>query len=133
VTGVGHDYLELISQRSGLKFSYVGAKNTVESKRLIAEGHALLTLVMSQADQSETQLDILPPYLRSSTVLMTAARGSGDDGRRFNGFSDLNGKTLATGEGYLFIDTIRRDYPGIDLKVYPTFLDAMCSVDSGQT
>ncbi len=132
VTGIGHDYLELISQRSGLKFSYVGTKNSVESKRLIAEGRALLTPVMSQADQSETQLDILPPYLRSSTVLMSAARGSSDDGRRFNGLSDLNGKTLATGEGYFFIDTIRLDYPGIDLKVYPTFLDAMRSVDSGQ-
>ncbi len=132
VTGIGHDYLELISQRSGLKFSYVGTKNTVESKRLIAEGHALLTPVMSQSDQLETQLDILPPYLRSSTVLMTATRGGRDDGRRFDGLSDLNGRTLATGEGYFFIDTIKRDYPEIHLKVYPTFLDAMRSVDSGQ-
>ncbi|AZC38133.1 ATP-binding protein [Pseudomonas chlororaphis] len=133
VTGIGRDYLELISQRSGLKFSYLGTQNTLETNRLIAEGRALLTPAMPQSDLFETPLDVLPPYLRSSTVLMTAASGGRHAGRRFTGLADLNGRTLATGEGYFFIDTIRRDYPAIQLKLYPTFLEAMRSVDSGQS
>ncbi|AZD86881.1 Virulence sensor protein bvgS precursor [Pseudomonas chlororaphis subsp. aureofaciens] len=132
VTGIGRDYMDLISQRSGLKFSYLGTKNTLETKKLISEGRALLTPVMPQSDLFETQLDVLSPYLRSSTVLMTATSGGRHAGRRFTGLADLDGKTLATGEGYFFIDTIKRDYPAIRLKVYPTFLEAMRSVDSGQ-
>ncbi|MGN7741963.1 ATP-binding protein [Pseudomonas sp. 22526] len=131
VTGIGRDYLELISQRSGLKFSYLGTQNTLATNKLIAEGRALLTPAMPQSDLFETPLDVLPPYLRSSTVLMTAASGGRHAGRRFTGLADLNGRTLATGEGYFFIDMIRRDYPAIQLKLYPTFLEAMRSVDSG--
>ncbi|AIS12494.1 chemotaxis protein CheY [Pseudomonas chlororaphis subsp. aurantiaca] len=133
VTGIGRDYLELISQRSGLKFTYLGTPNTLETSKLIAEGRALLTPAMPQSELFETPLEVLPPYLRSSTVLMTATSAGRHAGRRFTGLADLNGKTLATGEGYFFIDTIRRDYPAIQLKVYPTFLEAMRSVDSGQS
>ncbi|WP_443218368.1 ATP-binding protein [Pseudomonas sp. SBT1-2] len=132
VTGIGRDYLELISQRSGLKFSYLGAGSAGDSKKLIAQGKALLTPVMSQANPFETQLDILPPYLRSTSVVMTANRSGNVAGRRYTKLSDLKGMTVATGEGDFLIDTIHRDYPEILLKVYPTFLDAMRSVDSGQ-
>lgn len=132
VTGIGRDYLELISQRSGLKFTYLGGKNFLETKKLLTESGALLTPVMPATDQLDSGLDILPPYLRSSVVLMTVADGTRSSKQHITSLADLKGKRLATAEGYFLVDRIRREYPDIQLKLYPTFLEALQSVEGGQ-
>ncbi|HGE7210692.1 response regulator [Pseudomonas aeruginosa] len=125
VSGISRDYLELISERSGLNFTYIGARNSVESWEFLRSGKALLSPTTPLMDQSDLGFSVLSPYLRSSIVLMTNA----GKGKKVRSLSELNGKVLATGEGYYLTELIRRDYPSIRLRLYPDYVEAMRSVD----
>ncbi|GLF58412.1 ATP-binding protein [Pseudomonas aeruginosa] len=129
LSGIGRDYLELISERSGLHFTYIGAENSVDAWKLLRSGQALLSPAVPPVDQFDLGFDVLPPYLRSSIVLMSG----GNKGTVMRRLSDLNGKVLATGKGYFLAELIRRDYPDIRLRLYPNFVEAMRSVDLGQS
>ncbi|WP_454720842.1 MULTISPECIES: response regulator [Cupriavidus] len=128
VTGIGHDYLELIAQRSGLKFTYTSADNFAELSKRMDAGEAMVTPVLPPDNPSDGKLEILSPYLRSSVILMTR-----QDREGVSDLASLAGKRLATSPGYYLNDTIRRDYPAIDLQVYDNLLEAMRSVDEDKS
>ncbi|AZD97700.1 ATP-binding protein [Pseudomonas chlororaphis] len=136
VRGIGPDYLKLISQRSGLTFRPVRAQNYTEMKAQITQGQTLMTSVTSvtSADpDTEADMDILLPYLRSSVVLMAGPRSARTQGSPFHSLEDLQGKRLASVPGYFINPIIQQDYPDIRLQIYPNFLEAMRSVDDGRS
>ncbi|MBN0091521.1 transporter substrate-binding domain-containing protein, partial [Pseudomonas aeruginosa] len=101
LSGIGRDYLDLIGKRSGLQFSFSGARNFVEAKRRLDAGEALVTPTMPSTERLDSGLEVLTPYLRSTTVLMSASRGGrGERLERVHGLADLDGKRLATTVGY---------------------------------
>ncbi|WP_097302575.1 ATP-binding protein [Pseudomonas chlororaphis] len=130
VRGIGPDYLELISQRSGLKFRLIHVQNYTEMKARMSDGKAIMTAIVSPDPDTEADMEILLPYLRSSVVLMTA-RGS--RGEAIHGLQDLQGKRLASVPGYFINPIIQQAYPDIRLQIYPNFLEAMRSVDDGRS
>ncbi|WJV21305.1 MULTISPECIES: ATP-binding protein [Pseudomonas] len=133
VRGIGPDYLKLISQRSGLTFRPVRAQNYTEMKAQITQGHTLMTSVTSADPDTEADMDILLPYLRSSVVLMAGPRSARTQGSPFHSLEDLQGKRLASVPGYFINPIIQQDYPDIRLQIYPNFLEAMRSVDDGRS
>ncbi|WP_454731368.1 MULTISPECIES: response regulator [Cupriavidus] len=128
VSGIGHDYLELIAKRSGLKFTYSSVDNFAELSKRMNDGAAMVTPVLPPDNPADGKLEILSPYLRSSVILMTS-----QDREGVSDLARLAGKRLATGAGYYLNETIRRNYPAIDLQVYDNLLDAMRSVDEGKS
>ncbi|MCO2302193.1 transporter substrate-binding domain-containing protein, partial [Pseudomonas aeruginosa] len=70
LSGIGRDYLELIGKRSGLRFSFTGARNFVETKSRLDAEEALVTPTMPSSERFDSGLEVLTPYLRSATVLM---------------------------------------------------------------
>ncbi|CAI8836640.1 ATP-binding protein [Pseudomonas chlororaphis] len=133
VRGIGPDYLKLISQRSGLTFRPVRAQNYIEMKTQITQGQTLMTSVTSADPDTEADMDILLPYLRSSVVLMAGPRSARTQGSPFHSLEDLQGKRLASVPGYFINPIIQQDYPDIRLQIYPNFLEAMRSVDDGRS
>ncbi len=133
VRGIGPDYLKLISQRSGLTFRPVRAQNYTEMKAQITQGQTLMTSVTSADPDTEADMDILLPYLRSSVVLMAGPRSARTQGSPFHSLEDLQGKRLASVPGYFINPIIQQDYPDIRLQIYPNFLEAMRSVDNGRS
>ncbi|UUT24337.1 ATP-binding protein [Pseudomonas sp. T8] len=133
VRGIGPDYLKLISQRSGLTFRPVRAQNYTEMKAQITQGQTLMTSVTSADPDTEADMDILLPYLRSSVVLMAGPRSARTQGSPFHSLEDLQGKRLASVPGYFINPIIQQDYPDIRLQIYPNFLEAMRSVDDGRS
>ncbi|WP_028683131.1 ATP-binding protein [Pseudomonas chlororaphis] len=133
VRGIGPDYLKLISQRSGLTFRPVRAQNYTEMKAQITQGQTLMTSVTSADPDTEADMDILLPYLRSSVVLMAGPRSARTQGSPFHSLEDLQGKRLASVPGYFINPIIQQDYPDIRLQIYPNFLEAMLSVDDGRS
>ncbi|MEE1707603.1 hypothetical protein, partial [Pseudomonas aeruginosa] len=75
LSGIGRDYLDLIGKRSGLQFSFTGARNFVETKSRLDAGEALVTPTMPSSERFDSGLEVLTPYLRSTTVLMGARQG----------------------------------------------------------
>ncbi|WP_273828086.1 ATP-binding protein [Pseudomonas sp. SBT1-2] len=133
VRGIGPDYLKLISQRSGLTFRPVRAQNYTEMKAQITQSQTLMTSVTSADPDTEADMDILLPYLRSSVVLMAGPRSARTQGSPFHSLEDLQGKRLASVPGYFINPIIQQDYPDIRLQIYPNFLEAMRSVDDGRS
>lgn len=80
LSGIGRDYLDLIGKRSGLQFSFTGARNFVETKSRLDAGEALVTPTMPSSERFDSGLEVLTPYLRSTTVLMGARQGGRDEG-----------------------------------------------------
>ncbi|WP_053270028.1 ATP-binding protein [Pseudomonas chlororaphis] len=133
VRGIGPDYLKLISQLSGLTFRTVRAQNYTEMKTQITKGQTLMTSVTSADPDTEADMDILLPYLRSSVVLMAGPSSARTQGNPFHSLKDLQGKRLASVPGYFINPIIQQDYPDIRLQIYPNFLEAMRSVDDGRS
>ncbi|MGV8400885.1 ATP-binding protein [Pseudomonas aeruginosa] len=133
VGGIGPDYLDLLGQRSGLKFSYQKAENEQEVRQMLRDGKALVAPALSPNPQEDAGLELLTPYLHSSVVLMTRRTMHPGIGGEIAAVSlqDLRGGSLATAQGYFMNAQIERDYPDIQLKVFPDFEDAMRSVDDG--
>ncbi|HCF2412915.1 ATP-binding protein [Pseudomonas paraeruginosa] len=130
--GIGPDYLELVSRRSGLHFDYVAARNYTELDQAMARGDALLSPVMSPTPALSDSIELLPPYLQSSVIVL-AAKGSprpgGND--QVHHLSELEGQRVAVVSGYFLESEIRTHHPRIRLAVYPTLVDALRSVDEG--
>ncbi|AIS14129.1 chemotaxis protein CheY [Pseudomonas chlororaphis subsp. aurantiaca] len=130
VRGIAPDYLELISQRSGLKFRFVQVQNYTEMKTQMGNGKAIMTAVAAPDPDTEADMELLLPYLRSSVVLMTVRGLQGDS---IHSLQDLQGKRLASVPGYFINPIIQQDYPDIRLQIYPNFQEAMRSVDDGRS
>ena len=61
LSGIGRDYLDLIGKRSGLQFSFSGARNFVEAKRRLDAGEALVTPTMPSTERLDSGLEVLTP------------------------------------------------------------------------
>lgn len=133
--GIGPDYLDLIGQRSGLQFKYIYASNYTQVGNLLREGKAMLTPIMSTETEPDGSVELLPPYLPSSVVLMTRGVPNFGHGDTFDAYdlNDLRGKRLASPSGYFINSIIEQQYPDIKLQIYPDFLEAMRSVDEGRS
>ncbi|HEJ1605821.1 TPA: transporter substrate-binding domain-containing protein [Pseudomonas aeruginosa] len=130
IAGIAQDYLKIISQRSGLKINYIQAKNIAEAKKLLHDKKALITPYLPPEEVSSTELDTLPAYLHTSTVLMALDKGKNKH-ERLNGLKNLEGKKLAITEGYFLKERIERKYPEIKITTYQSTIEAMQSVEQG--
>ncbi len=130
IAGIAQDYLKIISQRSGLKINYIQAKNIAEAKKLLHDEKALITPYLPPEEVSSTELDTLPAYLHTSTVLMALDKGKNKH-ERLNGLKNLEGKKLAITEGYFLKERIERKYPEIKITTYQSTIEAMQSVEQG--
>ncbi|HHQ2656913.1 TPA: ATP-binding protein [Pseudomonas aeruginosa] len=129
-SGIAHDYLDLISQRSRLKFTYVQTQNISEAEELLRDGKALMTPYFPPQVTSTADLEVLPPYLHTSPVLMTLQKENRRP-RRLKGLESLEGKKLAMTEGYFLENYVKNEYPNIKITSYQNTVEAMQSVEQG--
>ncbi|EFI63182.1 transporter substrate-binding domain-containing protein [Comamonas sp. A23] len=134
--GIGPDYLELISRRTGLKFDYMRARNYSQLNAILGQRQALLTPVFAPSDEAPQGLEILTPYLRTSVIVMAsagAAQGITDDRQSIHHLAALDGKRVAVVEGYFLESVIRREHPGVKIRAFPDMTQAMQSVVEGRS
>lgn len=135
--GIGPDYLNLISQRSGLAFTYLKAKNYAELDAALTKHTALLTPVYAPSHSTPANIDVMLPYLRTSVIVMSPAtpeaNHTAENSVRVHHLSELEGLRVAIIDGYFIEDPIRSAHPTITLQTYPTLLDALRSVAEGKS
>lgn len=130
--GIGPDYLELISRRSGLRFEYIFARNYTELDQAMAKGKALLSPAMSPTPSLSSSVELLPPYLQTSVIVLSAKGSPTPNGsNQIHHLAELEDQRVAVVSGYFLEKEIRTHHPRIKLAVYPTLVDALHSVDEG--
>ncbi|MDF3933199.1 ATP-binding protein [Pseudomonas citronellolis] len=125
VTGITRDYLDLLGQRTGLRFSYAAVDDYVEMEKEMRSGRAWLTPVMPP---DQTELNVLPPYLRASVVLITEQANTS-----IHDLHDLDGKRLSSAGGHYFNRRVMAQVPGIRLVEEKNQPEALQSVVDGRS
>jgi len=108
--GITADLLEQISLRSGLRFQIIEADSVAQMIRLVETGEADLIGALPYGGERARTLDFTRPYLTTPRVLVTATHPHAPDTAEA-----LKGKRLALIRGTPFAETLRREYPAIEL------------------
>lgn len=124
--GMAADILDLITQRTGLRFRVTRVDKFSTLVDAVRDGEADLSII-SRSPERESDLRFSPPFI-TSTFALVARR---DEAARNGSLPELVGKRLAIARGHVAIADIRRDYPGIDLVETPTSLDSLQMVADG--
>ncbi|WP_376753379.1 ATP-binding protein [Delftia tsuruhatensis] len=128
--GIGPDYLDLISRRAGLQFEYIAARNYSELETILGSGKALLTPAYTSPPTASPDIRLLPPYLRSTVVVMARPEANAGTPRDkpIHHLQGLEGKRVAMVAGFFLESTVRREHPSIRLQLYADLTQALASV-----
>jgi two-component system sensor histidine kinase EvgS len=123
--GMTSDYIAAIARISGLRFEVVPEPpNEVAGALEKAEIDMLTAVSPTFTDFAiRRQLIVSPPYFVGSTIIVT--RGYGEvifDPHK------LDGRTVALKGGGMYEQTLRRNYPGINMDLVDTPADALAAV-----
>ncbi|WP_299182671.1 EAL domain-containing protein [uncultured Neptuniibacter sp.] len=125
--GLSSDYLKLISERTGLKFSYITGWTWEELlSGLIEQRIDLLPAIYWSANRTEL-MNFTSPYLRLRHYAFI--RQSRTDIRSIE---NLKGKRLAVPRGYSYLGHLEQHYPEIEIFLVDTTIEAIDAVITGQ-
>lgn len=122
--GISADFIELAAQKVGLKVEPVfGAWSDLieklKNKELdVAPG-------LNRTPERDAFLLFTEPFVEYFSVIFTA-----EDREDIKTMQDLNGKTIAVEKGYALAEILAKDYPGINLMLVDTTVQALQAVSS---
>lgn len=119
--GVSHDYLNLISKYTGLKFEIVIDRWNEQLKK-VKSGEIDLLLSTYFTKQRENYFLFSPAYFEPLEYFFI------HQSVRAKTIEDLNGKTVAITKGYDHIEMIKEHFPKINILEVDTFSGAIDAV-----
>ncbi len=129
-SGITIDILGLISERTGIDFSYVTlpiALNNGTSDENRQDGPDLIQSMRTHPETSDHRLHS-KIYMQTPQVVFTEMNAL-----PVNGIQDLFGHTLSVKEGSLLNRLFSQNYPEIKLLLYETEQDALKAVQLGKS
>ncbi|MBW1939156.1 MAG: transporter substrate-binding domain-containing protein, partial [Deltaproteobacteria bacterium] len=129
ITEIVIDYLNLIAQRSGVRFEFVSETRSWQEalKSLMnLQGPDLMTSLSPMAER-EPYMDFSEPYMISPRMIFIRT-----EAEFISSIDDLSGRTLAVPYGTLVHERIEKEYPDIGLLVYDTDLKSIEAVSTGR-
>ncbi|MGO3892137.1 MAG: ATP-binding protein [Paenalcaligenes sp.] len=127
LSGMAADILDLVTQRTGLRFDYERVNDFASLVEAVKEGRADLS-VISWTPEREAFLRFSPPIVVTPFALFVR----NEDASTIGQLSDLEGKRLAIAKGHAYVKRIALNYPSITLIETATSLDALRAVAIGQ-
>jgi DNA-binding NtrC family response regulator/ABC-type amino acid transport substrate-binding protein len=128
-TGISIDYLNLIADRTGIKFKYIlsGRPFAEDLKRMQnLKGPDLVTSMMRTPDR-EKMLLFSNDYISMPRVIFTRT-----DGQFISHMDDLIGRTIAVPKGTVIQKQIQQRYPQIKLLLFNTDLKSLEAIATDQ-
>ncbi len=123
--GISHDYLQLISQKTGLKFEIIIDQWHNNLQKIRARQVDLLPAAYNTAERRQF-LIFSEPYFEVLDYFFIR-----DDIQAKN-FDDLAGLRLAIPKGYASIEALKKNFPDIHLVEVNSFTDAIDRVLEGR-
>ena len=109
-TGIAADLLKLISQRLGIKFTYVQVKDWDQAVALSQAGKVLLLPFLNQTPKRDQWLTFTEPLFSDPNVFITR-----EEHPFITNASLLKDKTIAVPSGTSIEEKVRRDYPNLKI------------------
>ncbi|SJZ50407.1 PAS domain S-box-containing protein/diguanylate cyclase (GGDEF) domain-containing protein/hemerythrin-like metal-binding domain protein [Trichlorobacter thiogenes] len=109
-TGIAADLLNLISQRLGIKFTYVQVKDWDQAVALSQAGKVLLLPFLNQTPKRDQWLTFTEPLFSDPNVFITR-----EEHPFITNASLLKDKTIAVPSGTSIEEKVRRDYPNLKI------------------
>lgn len=130
VSGIVIDYLNLVAQRTGIIFDYIDPlipfSERLEGIKSL-NGPVDMIPCMMKTRERETYMSFSKAYLSTPRMIFTQK-----DIGVVSGIADFAGKKMAIVRQTVVLQEIKRKYPGIQLLLYDTDLDAMKAVSKGK-
>jgi len=112
-SGLSHDYIQLISQKSGLHFEIIPINKWTDILQAIKEKKIDMLTAISYSKERESFIDFTKPYLTYSLALVTHKSN-----KFFYTLDDFSHKTIGVVDGYLTQKLLKKHYPNIKQKSY---------------
>ncbi len=120
--GVARDYLDLIAQKSGLKFNYVidSWENLLEKSK---NGKIDLLPCISKTKAREEFLNFTKPYIKTRDYIFVK-----DTNKDIKSKEDIKNKTAAVVRGYINAEILTKEYPSVKLYYVKDTLEAIDAI-----
>ncbi len=127
-TGIGGDYLRLLSKMTGLQFRPVALANWADTENAARNGNIDIFMAAAKTGRRDEFMQFTPPYVNLPGIIMTR-RDSGLDKLDLAG---LAGKKVAVTRDYSWHDFLKEFHPEIIAVPAATTLDALHMVTAGE-
>lgn len=108
--GIIADYLNLITEKTGLRFEFTPSNSWTDVLKKYAEGKIDVVPALSPADSGGSEMMFTEPFVDFPLVIVGR-----ENSAYVNNLSHLNGKKVGAGRGYTSYNYLKNNYPGIDL------------------
>jgi two-component system sensor histidine kinase EvgS len=125
--GLNIDILNRISRMTGLKFVHQAMPSTQAALETLSAGAADMNTTLAETPERRALLDFTYAFGGNSWVFVVRS-----DRPSQISLAKLSGKTLALPARHALQEFIQRTYPGIQLRLVPTYDDARNLVENGQ-
>jgi two-component system sensor histidine kinase EvgS len=123
--GISHDYLTEIANITGLEFRPIFDNWPTLLAKLETHQLDLLPAIYFSKERNKA-FNLTLPYQEMIDYLFIR------DDSKAETIEDLNGKTIAIPEGFLYVDTVKNSYPNIDIIEVNDVMEAIESVIEGK-
>jgi ABC-type amino acid transport substrate-binding protein len=113
-TGISSDYVKLISEFTGLKIEYVALSDARKLVALLDKKEIDLLPALFYTQKRDTSILFTEPYLSLPFYIF-----SRDDDPHYSSLDSLVGSRVAAPRGYMIVEWLRRNYPG--MHVVPSY------------
>ena len=113
--GIVTEYLDKLSQKSGLKFQTVPTATWSTALQMISGQQVEFISAISISEERQGFVDFTDSYMQAEAVLITR-----DDVQFLRGIEHIDTQRLGSIRDFVVTDQLRRDYPALPLQLYDT-------------
>ena len=124
--GVANDYLELISQRLGIRFAYKLSDSWAQALQLVRAHKADMVAVATETPDRLKYMRFTAPYVEYPDVIITRS------GENVPSLEALHGKQLLTIQGFGVNEFLRNSHPHIELRMAADVKTLLERVSTGE-
>lgn len=125
--GLTENYLELLGKKCGLRFEAVPVESWSEALQIAREGEVDLINALPIDRKHAEWVDFTDPYLHADAVLVTR-----DNINFVDGLGRLEDKLVGAVRDFAVAESLVKDYPNLDLRLYPTAADGLQALSQGR-
>lgn len=125
--GYSIDVLQLIAQKSGLKFEFVNGYTWAELLEMFKNGDLDLLPAMAKSEARSEFTQFTRSYIDYPTVLVVS-----DAEEKVSSLNDLKGERVAIVKGYYYEDAVRNRFPDIEVAPVSGFKEGLEAVIDGK-